>query len=92
MEKIINFSFSTNVSVEAYKSKDEARKSLYRTGAKEIGMGKMVEKLGFYRLVGKIAARHITRRGAILIKQGACFASSGQKFCFLEKCLSSLNF
>jgi hypothetical protein len=55
-------------------------------------MGKMVEKLGFYRLVGKIAARHITRRGAILIKQGACFASSGQKFCFLEKCLSSLNF
>lgn len=41
MEKIINFSFSTNVSVEAYKSKDEARKSLYRTGAKEIGMGKM---------------------------------------------------
>lgn len=41
MEKIINFSFSTNVSVEAYKSKDEARKSLYRAGAKEIGMGKM---------------------------------------------------
>ncbi len=67
------------------------REVLVEKGRKN-GMGKMVEKLGFYRLVGKIAARHITRRGAILIKQGACFASSGQKFCFLEKCPSSLNF
>lgn len=41
MIKDINFRFRTNVSVGAYKTKEEARKSLYRAGAKEIGMGKM---------------------------------------------------
>lgn len=41
MKEIFNFRFSTNVSVGAYKSKEEARKSLYREGAKAIGMAKM---------------------------------------------------
>lgn len=36
-----NFGFNINVSVEAYKSKEEAGKCLYKEGAKELGREKM---------------------------------------------------
>ena len=41
MREIKNYGFSINVSVEAYKSKEEAGKCLYKEGAKELGREKM---------------------------------------------------
>ena len=63
------------------------REVLVEKGRKN-GMGKMVEKLGFYRLRRKIALRPYT--GAARFCRNREFSHA--KTCFLEKCLSSLNF